>query len=126
MGNPAPHVASTEQGLCKRACLPGFLARLSGKSKQTLFCGLTSGHIWISKLYLALLYRQKPRSTSPSAIFQTVSRRPILGNRASGIRASRRSFDAAAHTRARFAYTSFVSKGRNGAQRKCTNGTTSF
>src|SRR5215204_5627080 len=44
-----------------------------------------SGQIRISKLYLAVLYSQKPRSTSPPVIFQTVSRRGLLGNRAFGI-----------------------------------------
>ena len=39
-----------------------------------------SGQIRISKLYLAVLYSQKPRSTSPPVIFQTVSRRVLLGN----------------------------------------------
>src|SRR5215208_1227274 len=48
-----------------------------------------SGQIRISKLYLAVLYSQKPRSTSPPAIYQTVSRRVILGNQAPDKRNSR-------------------------------------
>src|SRR5215208_7009523 len=39
-----------------------------------------SGQIRISKLYLVVLYSQKPRSTSPPVIFQTVSLERLSGN----------------------------------------------
>jgi hypothetical protein len=56
------------------------LERLSGKSKQALFWSRGSEQIGIDELYLAVLCCQKQPSTNSPAIFQTVSRRSVLGN----------------------------------------------
>src|SRR5918997_7097641 len=59
-------------------------------------------------------------------LFIAMPRRVVLRNWASRMRDSRKSVDEAARSGARFAYTSFVSTGRKGAQREWMNGTTSF
>ena len=58
----------------------GFLEKLSDKSKQALFWGFTSGYYGAKKPYLAVFSVTKTASKSPLTIYQTVSRREVLGN----------------------------------------------
>jgi hypothetical protein len=56
------------------------LEKLSDKSKKALFWDLTNGYNGAKKPYPALSCYQEPRLRSPPAIYQTVSRRGLLGN----------------------------------------------